>query len=357
MNFLSHEVERASEVFQRTSFADAIRLLEPLLTSQDELTRVEATALHCRIQVERDVPEELEAIRKRGQELLAHAIRLKSPSALYQIGIAALLTEDSENANQAFEQCLKISTKSDRALAEYGIAAILNHAGQGEEALAVLVRLERADVSPDFAVLVGSLKCNVFLGLAKDAEAYSACLAAQSLLPHCTTFYLKNWVFFGLARVQARLGELTVAKTLFETVLALTHPVDFRRLNKLATDELSRLEMKVEVLLDSATGDVVSNRGYLCLRRKPTLIAMLNLLIQQSPNPISKEAMYGSVWKEGTYHPLRHDGLIYSHMQRLRQILKSDIGLGDFILTTPDGYRLNPNIRAKIKFDPKGELQ
>jgi tetratricopeptide (TPR) repeat protein len=293
-------------------------------------------------------------VRDQALELATVAERHSLACALYQLGIVFLMCEDVESADRMFQSYRRnAKSEEEKIYAGYGTAAVFYNRKDSAKALAELDELEPrlASVSADLGCLVYVLQGNCQRSLGRYEESLASYAKAQAKLPRARAFYLKNWVFFGLGTALARKGETTAARTLFQIVLSITHPTDFKRLHKLTTDELLRLEMKVEVLFDPVTGDVVSNRGCLSLRRKPTLISILGQLIEYWPNAISKELLYCRVWG-GDYHPLRHDGLIYSHMQRLRQILFADMKLGNFILTTQDGYRLNPDISVRVKESP-----
>lgn len=350
LEFGSPKVQKCAVLLQCVGFGEARAELEILLGSKGTAAEaIEARALLARILVERDDLEEQEEVHADACGLLAEARQLPEPAAVYHLGIVNLLAEDSDGAETCFVHCRSVSrAPEERRYAEYGAAAVLNQRKQGAEALKSLASLESLDASSDFMCLLNLLKGNCFRGLGDLEEAHRAYLVAQRILPHAKTFSLKHWVFFNLGVIHSRRGERIPAKTLFESVLSITHPVDFRRLHRLAQDELSRLELKVEVLLDPATGDVTSNRGYLSLRRKPILVQILRRLIEASPTPVTKEELYTGIWG-GEYHPLRHDGLIYSHMQRLRQILLSDAKLNDFIQTLPEGYQIGGDVKARLK--------
>ncbi len=350
MDFLSAEVQECALLFQRSGFGEARRAVENLLAAEiSPLARVEGTSLLLRIQIERDEISQLESLRAQASELIAAARALQSPAALYHFGIVTLLCEDPDNAEVAFRAASDhASDPEQKALARYGLAAVLHNRKESDAARAQLEELGQEPLSADTRCLIALLRGNCLRALSRLDTALSAYQEAQAELPHVKAFYMKNWVFFGLAVVYSRRGEATAARTLFHAVLSITHPQDFRRLQKLAADELARLETQAEVLFDPVTGDIVSNRGYLCLRRKPTLIAILTTMMERWPEPVTKEALYQRVWN-GEYHPLRHDGLIYSHIQRLRHILLSDMQLGDFIQTMGDGYRLNPKIQVKFR--------
>jgi DNA-binding winged helix-turn-helix (wHTH) protein len=350
VDFLSAEVQECALLFQRSSFGEAQRAVERLLAGDiSPLCRVEGLSLALRIQIERDEVSELESLRAQAIELVPTARTLQSAGALYHFGIVALLCEDPDTADDAFRSCLELSRDDEqRALARYGIAAVLHNRKESEAAHVQLEQLEEEPLAADTRCLVALLKGNALRALGKLEAAHAAYLQAQGELTTVKAFYMKNWVFFGLAVIHSRRGDTTAARTLFNAVLSITHPREFRRLYKLAADELTRLETQAEVLFDPITGDIVSNRGYLCLRRKPTLIAILSAMIGTWPEAVSKESLYQQVWS-GEYHPLRHDGLIYSHIQRLRHILLSDMQLGDFIQTVCDGYRLNPKIQVKFR--------
>lgn len=349
MQFRSEKVRSAAQLFQTVGFSEARQVLSEFLSNNPPApARAEALALLLRIDVERDDPAENERIYRRALDL--KAMPVLSLAALYHLGIVCTLCEDVDSAEYCYQKFRRECTDDkEKRWGDYGMAAVAYNRKDSEKALALLKLLESiCKNEPDFECLLFLLKGNCLRSLSRYQPALDTYGNAQKLLPHVKTFYLKNWVFFGLATTYARLRNETTAKTLFEIVLSLTHPVDFKRLYRIAQDELARLQLCVEVLFDPVRGDIVSNRGCLTLRGKPILISILRFLGEHWPETCSKESLYCWVWK-GEYHPLRHDGLLYSHIQRLRQILSADKNLRDFILTTQEGYQLNPDIRVRLK--------
>lgn len=349
MEFASQTVRHAAELFRTVGFGQAREALMGLLLTRPETPeRTEATALLLRINIERDETETMEEMTSLVCELRRQATKHGLKAALYHLGIVSLLADDADGAELCFSQV-------DDAYGAYGMAAVLHKRRESEAALAMLRGLQENLDDVELKCLICLLESNCLKGLGRVDEAVEACQAAQSLLPLAKTYYLKHWVFLGLATVHARRNETDRAVTLLEALLSITHPVDFRRLHRLATDELARLTSKVEALLDPISGDLFCGRGYLSLRRKPVLISLLATLMRAWPNTVSKEELYRRVWG-GEYHPLRHDGLIYAHIQRMRQHLSTDKSLKDFVLTAPEGYRLNADIRVTLKednYDPR----
>ena len=343
MEFVSASVRHCDALFHGVGFGEARAALTHLLAAKTESSRrVEATALLLRLNIERDETDCMEEMRRMAGEVKAIALPGQLQAALYQLGIVYLLADDADEAESCFSQV-------EGGHGAYGIAAVL-HKRRNSEAAVLRLReaREKEELSPDLECLMWILEGNCLKGLSRIDESMAAYLEAQKLLPVVKTFYLKHWVFFGLATAHARKGEQAKAATILEVLLSITHPTDFKRLHRLASDELARLSSEAEVLFDPLTGDIVCGTGYLSLRRKPTLIQLLTVLMRAIPDSVSKERIYQQVW-HGEYHPLRHDGLIYSHMQRLRQFLGVDEKLKDFILTTADGYRLNPDLRVTLK--------
>ncbi len=353
MEYLSKRLQKAALVFQTIGFAEARDQVMEILTNEpSEAIKAEAKSLLLRINIERDDPKELDSCYH--EALALKRLPELSLAALYQLGIVFTLCEDVDAAEECYQRFLNnCPTTIARIWGEYGMAAVAYNRKESEKTLELLSKLEsqHRNLTTDFRCLIYLLRGNCQRALSAYNEALQTYGAAQKLLPEVKTFYLKNWIFFGMATIEVRRGNASTAKTLFEIVLSLTHPVDFRRLYRIAQDELDRLQLDAEVLFDPIRGDIISTRGCLTLRGKPILISILHFLIEHSPNSCSKESLYLWVWK-GEYHPLRHDGLLYSHIQRLRQLLSSDPHLKDFILTTTEGYRLNPDIRVRLKERP-----
>lgn len=347
--FQTERIQRCAEQFHAVSFGAARSFLIDFLSmNPNAVARIECLSLLFRINAERDEPQELDEMCVKASKLLEKAAELKLTGALYFFGVLFLLSEEPEKAQWCFSRMESFSTHQENLYAQYGHATVLHNRQQSAAALARLEALVLCDADDDFLTLVHMMRGNCLRSLSRLNDALCAYQAAQSHLPRSTTFYLKNWVFFGLGVCRARLGERELARSLFEVCLSITHPTDFKRLYGLATDEMARLDRGVDVLFDPITGDLVSNRGFLTLRKKGTLIRMLEELIRRYPNPASKEELYQSVWS-GEYHPLRHDGLIYAHMQRLRQFLAVDESLANWILTDSSGYRLNPSVPVRLK--------
>ncbi len=350
MKLSSPRVQSCADLFQRVSFAQAReetgRLLKKPLSSPE---RIEATALLLRIEMEFDDCESLDDRMNLAKETLLSAKKEKLVGALYHLGIVFLLLEDNELAEEAFSSAsIWSSDELSRQFSSYGIIAVLNNQRKIERALEQLSELQANDLSPDLRCLTLMLEGNVFRKVGKYDRALESYTASQKCLPFAQAFYMKNWLYFGLGTLYARLGDLSKSRTHFEVVQSITHPIEFKRLYRLVTAEISRLDWKVEVLFDETTGDMTYSHGLISFRRKPILVKMLSELVRRSPSSVAKDTLYQSVWGEG-YHPLRHDNLLYNHVQRLRTLLGEDTLLREMILTTGEGYRINPSILIRLK--------
>ena len=350
MEFLSPEVQACFLLFRQAGFAQArARLLSLSQSPPEPITQLEAACLMARIDGECVDKAALPGLRVSLRELFSRTRESGGAAALYHLGITSLLCEVHDLAREIFELFLhRASTPDERARARYGLAAVLYVRRENRAALDLIDELIRDDLGPDLKCMALLLKGNCLLEQDSIDAALTANLAAQAELPFVKSPSLRNWVVFGLGLLYARYGEIIAARALFELVLNITSSVEFRRLHELARAELERLEARLEILFDPVSGEVVSRQGRLCLRRKPTLIAILSELAECWPNPVSKERLHNRVWCSGEYHPLRHDGLIYSHMQRLRHLLASDKELADFIQTVPEGYRINGKFHIQI---------
>lgn len=76
-----------------------------------------------------------------------------------------------------------------------------------------------------------------------------------------------------------------------------------------------------------------------CLRGR-TILKRLLFLFASSPGQVfSKEALIQTVWRY-EYHPLRHDGTLFTNMARLRRLLGD--GRRQILRGNSDGYQFCP---------------
>lgn len=81
----------------------------------------------------------------------------------------------------------------------------------------------------------------------------------------------------------------------------------------------------------------------------PRLISFLQNVAQGRGR---KDQLIKTVWGY-TYHPLRHDPLLYSAVAKLRKTLEP---FGEWLVNTDNGWQLKPEILCDLKFDPKTVL-
>jgi tetratricopeptide (TPR) repeat protein/DNA-binding winged helix-turn-helix (wHTH) protein len=99
-------------------------------------------------------------------------------------------------------------------------------------------------------------------------------------------------------------------------------------------------------VVDVAKGE--ASRGDVRVRMPRQRIALLAQLCRSGATGCTLEELYDRVWGDGTYHPLRHRGVVYVALTRLRHDL-APLATGDVILGGGDaGYRLNPDVSAAV---------
>jgi hypothetical protein len=89
--------------------------------------------------------------------------------------------------------------------------------------------------------------------------------------------------------------------------------------------------------LDETTHRVwLPDGGWVELHGKPQLWRLLVVLAASGPEGLDKESLFGAVWADGDYHPLRHDNRLHATVRNLR-IALGEPEVPTRVLTTPEG--------------------
>lgn len=278
----------------------------------------------------------------------------------YQVGLLDYYKTKYESAKTNFEKAYDCAIKQgnapDQAHALYGIASYYFEKNDVQKTLEILQtaqKLAENITNKDLLISIYIFKGLLHTSRSAFKKGFAAFESAKNIIRKHKNWYMNYIIMYHMALATKKHGSHHKARELFEYLFGQIHDSELNQLKKKTQIEIDELSSnKYDLTIDVLKRTVIERqKGAIPFKNCFLLVDILLLFSKSQGKVFTKEDLSNTVWNED-YNPLVHDNKIYYNINRLRNLIESKNSKTKYIMTSKEGYFLNPNVTIKIKESP-----